>query len=111
MAVFTYTALDRMGKRLSGTIPAESRASAMDMVSNRGLSPIAVDEQRAIPAELLGVPAVRNTRTAVIAIGLVCVIAFPFFASVGSIALGGVIAIDAIAPGFPRPYWAPPFGS
>src|SRR2546421_4704919 len=64
MAVYTYTALDRMGKRLSGTIPAESRASAMDMVSNRGLSPIAVDEQRE-GAAAAGAAAKRSTSTRV----------------------------------------------
>src|SRR5437868_1112575 len=63
MAVYTYTALDRMGKRLSGTIPAESRASAMDMVSNRGLAPIAVDEQREGAAA--GAAAKRSTSTRV----------------------------------------------
>src|SRR5213596_382641 len=62
MAVFTYTALDRMGKRLSGTIPAESRASAMDLVANRGLAPIAVDEQREGAA---GAAAKRSTSTRV----------------------------------------------
>jgi type II secretory pathway component PulF len=46
MAVFAYTALDRMGKRLSGTVPADSRAAAMDLVVGRGLAPIAVDEHR-----------------------------------------------------------------
>ena len=28
MAVFTYTALDRQGRRLSGTVPADTRAAA-----------------------------------------------------------------------------------
>jgi type II secretory pathway component PulF len=46
MAVFAYTALDRTGRRMTGTIPADSRAAAMDQVMGRGLSPIAVDEQR-----------------------------------------------------------------
>jgi type II secretory pathway component PulF len=46
MAVFTYTALDRMGQRTSGMVPADTRAAALDEVMGRGLSPIAVDEQR-----------------------------------------------------------------
>ncbi|HVT90929.1 MAG TPA: type II secretion system F family protein [Tepidisphaeraceae bacterium] len=47
MAVFTYTALDRSGKRTTGTVPAESRSSAMDQVLSRGLSPLTVQEQAA----------------------------------------------------------------
>src|SRR5947208_1198720 len=47
MGVFAYTALDQAGRRLTGTVPAESRAAALDQVMGRGLSPIAVDEQRA----------------------------------------------------------------
>jgi type II secretory pathway component PulF len=46
MAVFTYTALDRQGKRLTGTVPAETRAHAMNQVIGRGLSPVAIEEQR-----------------------------------------------------------------
>src|SRR2546429_9358184 len=45
MAVFTYTALDSTGRRTSGTIPADTRAAALDLVMSRGLSPIAVNEQ------------------------------------------------------------------
>lgn len=47
MAVFTYTALDRNGRRQSGTIPADTRVAALDEVMGRGLSPIAVEEQTA----------------------------------------------------------------
>src|SRR5437762_651566 len=47
MAVFTYTALDRQGRRLSGTVPADTRAAAMDQVMGRGLSPVSIEEQRA----------------------------------------------------------------
>jgi type II secretory pathway component PulF len=35
-----------MGKRLSGSLPADSRAAAMDQVIEKGLSPLAVDEQK-----------------------------------------------------------------
>jgi type IV pilus assembly protein PilC len=45
MAVFTYIALDRSGKRTTGSIPADSRAGAMDAVMNQGLSPIAIEEK------------------------------------------------------------------
>jgi type II secretory pathway component PulF len=47
MAVFTYTALDREGRKTSGTATAESRAAAMDQVIGRGLSPVAIEEQKA----------------------------------------------------------------
>src|SRR4051794_30450553 len=45
MAVFTYTALDSTGRRTSGTIPADTRAAALDALMGRALSPIAVNEQ------------------------------------------------------------------
>ena len=32
MGVFAYTAIDRNGKRLTGTVPADSREAAMDQV-------------------------------------------------------------------------------
>ena len=44
MSTFSYTAIDRQGRRTSGTVPAESRAAAMDAVLGRGLSPITVTE-------------------------------------------------------------------
>lgn len=46
MAVFTYVALDRSGKQTTGTIPADTRAAAMDEVLGRGLSPVVLEEQR-----------------------------------------------------------------
>ncbi len=45
MATFAYTALDRQGRQTSGTIPADNRASAMDAVLGRGLSPVSIEEQ------------------------------------------------------------------
>ena len=45
MTTFSYTALDRQGRQTSGTIPAESRASAMDAVLGRGLSPVSIEEK------------------------------------------------------------------
>src|SRR3954453_13515794 len=51
MATFVYTALDRPGRRTTGTIPADTRAAAMDQVIGRGLSPVAIEEQRAAGGE------------------------------------------------------------
>src|SRR5688572_6836735 len=50
MAVFTYEALDRAGRRTSGSIPADNRAAAMDQVVGLGLSPVAIEVQRAAAA-------------------------------------------------------------
>jgi type II secretory pathway component PulF len=47
MAVFTYTAVDAKGKRTSGTVPASSRAAALDAVIQQGLVPASVEEQAA----------------------------------------------------------------
>ena len=44
MAVFTYVALDRNGRRTTGSVPADSRASAMDAVMSQGLSPVSIEE-------------------------------------------------------------------
>ena len=45
MAVFTYTALATDGRSTSGTIPAESRAQAIQAVIGKGLHPVSVQEQ------------------------------------------------------------------
>ena len=47
MATFAYTAIDRSGKRTSGTVPADNRAAAMDAVASQGLSPISITEAAA----------------------------------------------------------------
>ncbi|MCY2954370.1 MAG: type II secretion system F family protein [Planctomycetota bacterium] len=47
MAVFSYTALDRNGQQTMGSLPADSRAAALDLVISRGLSPLAIEEIRA----------------------------------------------------------------
>lgn len=44
MSTFSYTAIDRQGRRTSGVVPADSRAAAMDDILGRGLSPISVTE-------------------------------------------------------------------
>ncbi|KPJ74595.1 MAG: hypothetical protein AMS14_05295 [Planctomycetes bacterium DG_20] len=46
MPVFTYEAISQEGEKTSGTVPAASRAAALDAVAQRGLVPLAVDEQR-----------------------------------------------------------------
>src|SRR5256885_7111561 len=50
MGIFAYTALDATGRQLNGTIPADTRAQAMDHVISRGLSPISVNEEKAAAA-------------------------------------------------------------
>ena len=60
MAVFTYEALDRAGKRTRGTIPADTRAAAMDQVIGQGLSPVSIEEQR---AGVNGVPGVVRSES------------------------------------------------
>src|SRR5687768_16020882 len=45
MAVFAYTALDRAGKRQTGTVSAESRPMAMGLVERQGLMPVDLREQ------------------------------------------------------------------
>src|SRR5438477_8832813 len=45
MPTFAYIALDRQGRQTAGTLPADSRSSALDLVVNRGLSPISVKEE------------------------------------------------------------------
>src|SRR5687767_5658754 len=45
MPLFTYTAIDRTGRQLNGTVPADSRAAALDQVISQGLSPATVGGQ------------------------------------------------------------------
>lgn len=44
--MFTYTALDRAGRQTTGTVPAPSRAAAMDQVIGQGLSPLMIEEAK-----------------------------------------------------------------
>jgi type II secretory pathway component PulF len=62
MTVFTYKALDRQGKQTTGTVPAESRASAMDEVLLRGLSPISVEEQKSANGSSIFKTSTTSTR-------------------------------------------------
>ncbi len=47
MPVFTYTAVDAKGQRASGTVPAATRAAALEAVIQKGLVPASVVEQGA----------------------------------------------------------------
>lgn len=47
MGLFTYTAIDRQGQNATGSIPAESRASALDAVMRLGLMPVEIRESAA----------------------------------------------------------------
>ena len=50
MPVFAYTAIDAKGKRTSGTVPAPSRAAALEAVIQQGLVPASVQEQAVVAA-------------------------------------------------------------
>jgi len=45
MPVFAYTAIDSKGQRTTGTVPAASRAAALDAVIQKGLTPASVEER------------------------------------------------------------------
>src|SRR5438045_3116217 len=45
MPTFAYIALDRQGRQTAGTLPADSRGAALDVVIGRGLSPVSVKEE------------------------------------------------------------------
>ena len=44
MSNFKYTALDRSGKEVKGTVEANDKMSANEQLKSKGLSPIKVDE-------------------------------------------------------------------
>ena len=46
MTTFAYTAINRGGTRSSGSIPADSRAAAMDAISAKGLIPVEIKEAK-----------------------------------------------------------------
>ena len=50
MAVFAYKALDSAGQNLSGNVPAPSRAAAIDLLSQKGLIPVAIEETQEVAA-------------------------------------------------------------
>ena len=45
MSTFAYVAFDKAGQKTTGTIPADSRAAAMDAITGRGLTPTELTEQ------------------------------------------------------------------
>src|SRR5690348_9125366 len=47
MSTFAYTAISKDGRKTSGTLSADTRASAIAEVVRKGLHPVKVDEQRA----------------------------------------------------------------
>jgi type II secretory pathway component PulF len=51
MSVFAYTALSKDGRRTSGTLSAESRASALAQMSRQGLHPVRIDEAKETAAK------------------------------------------------------------
>jgi len=50
MPMFAYKALDAAGKDQFGSLPAANRASALDLLAQKGLIPVAVDEGHAVAA-------------------------------------------------------------
>src|SRR5437764_9440414 len=50
MPTFAYIALDRQGRQTAGTLPADSRGAALDLVIGRGLSPVSVKEEASAAA-------------------------------------------------------------
>lgn len=50
MPVFSYKAMDSGGKNLFGSLSAASRPAAMDVLSQKGLIPVAIEESRAAVA-------------------------------------------------------------
>jgi len=46
MPIFTYKALDQAGKETTGTLPAENRASAVNLVVQQGLYPVSAEQQQ-----------------------------------------------------------------
>jgi type II secretory pathway component PulF len=50
MPVYAYTAVDAAGRQTSGTLTAESRAAALTQVSDKGFSPVSIDERDAAGA-------------------------------------------------------------
>jgi len=46
MSTFAYTAMGKDGTRTSGTLAADSRAAALQQISNQGLRPVSLDEKR-----------------------------------------------------------------
>lgn len=61
-----------------------------------GVSWQAVEETRPVPKELASIGTVRVTKFALIGLGIVLVIAYPFLVSTGPVVLGGLVALTSI---------------
>lgn len=64
--------------------------------ANEASSWVASQEQRPIPRVLLRVPGIRITRIALMVVGAVAVLLYPFVVGTGATNLGGVVAIQTI---------------
>lgn len=62
-----------------------------------GVSWSATDESRPIPHVLRSLSIIRITRVALISVGVIAVLVYPFLVSTGNVSLGGVIALNAVA--------------
>ena len=65
--------------------------------SSEGVAFAGTEESRPIPKELAGVSVVRITRLALIGLGVVLLLVFPFVVSTGPQVLAGVVALNTIA--------------
>ena len=67
MTTFAYTAVNRGGSKSSGSIPADSRAAAMDALSAKGLIPVEIKETAgSVPAKAsAGAPSSKVPKKAV----------------------------------------------
>jgi type II secretory pathway component PulF len=63
MGTFAYTAIDPTGRRMTGTIPADNRAAAMDQVISQGLAPVSIEEQGKNGAATVVTPEVKSSLT------------------------------------------------
>jgi branched-chain amino acid transport system permease protein len=61
-----------------------------------GSSWAASEEQRPVPKELASVGSIRVARVALIAVGVIALVVYPFIASTRAVNIGGVIALYAI---------------
>ena len=64
MAVYTYTAMDRMGKEVAGSLEAETAALAVSQVRDLGYFPTRVVEKRAAAGRTTATAAPREKKSA-----------------------------------------------
>ena len=75
---------------------AQRRADRGRSEAGAGMSWQATEEQRPVPKELAGIPTVRWTRRALVVLGLLVVLGYPFLVDTRLIVLGAVIALSTI---------------